>query len=219
MGMAQSEGWFRFAGWFCRLILFKPLGRITVLGVENVPLEGPLLVAPIHTSHLDPPLVGSSVPRVLRFMAKKELFFFPLGPLIRSLGAFPVGRGEGDSAAIRLTLAELERGAAILIFPEGTRGDGLKLGEIQIGTAMIAKKSGAKVMPVGISGASHMLPKGKIFPRPAKLVVNFAQPFTYAEVAVGDSERENRILFVKELTRRLHKASTDAGLELEPLLE
>lgn len=215
--MAQNGRWYRFAGWFCRTFFFRPLGRLEVRGLENVPAEGPLLVAPIHTSHIDPPLVGSVCPRILRFMAKKELFFFPLGPLIRSLGAFPVGRGEGDSAAIRLTLAELERGAAILIFPEGTRGDGRRLGDIQIGTAMIAKKSGAKILPVGIAGAAAMLPKGKLFPRRAKLVVCFGPAFTYQDTATGSSERENRTLFVKALKGRLHQACTQAGLELDPL--
>lgn len=208
--------WFRFAGWFCRTFFYGPLGGITVQNAENFPLTGPILVAPVHLSHVDPPLVGSISPRKLHFMAKRELFKFPLGPLIKSLGAFPVSRGEGDSAAIRRTLLELENGAAILIFPEGTRGDGITLGKIQIGLAMMAKKSGAQILPIGINGTQKMLPRGTSRPKRARMIVCIGKPFTYAEIATSDNERENRTAFVNELTKRLMEACDSAGLHLNP---
>lgn len=214
--MAHSTSWFRFAGWFCRTFFFNLWGGLEVRNAKNVPNDGPVLVAPVHLSHFDPPLVGSVSPRKLHFMAKKELFFFPLGPLIKSLGAFPVSRGEGDSAAIRITLSELEKGAAILIFPEGTRGDGITLGKIQLGLAMIAKKSGAKILPVGINGTQKMLPKGRTVPKRARLIVSFGEPFTYDEIATSQNERENRQAFVDELTNRLLAACDSAGLQLNP---
>lgn len=214
--MDRGTIWYQFAAWFCRNLVFRPLGGITVKGIDNVPEKSPLLVAPIHLSHFDPPLVGSTSPRHLRFMAKKELFKFPLGPLILSLGAFPVSRGEGDSAAVRRTLAELADGQAVLVFPEGTRGDGITLGKIQLGLAMIAKKSGAHIIPVGLSGPQKMLPKGESRPHRAKLTVVFGKPFTYDEVAIHDNERANREAFISELQTRLIAACHEAGLPIKP---
>lgn len=214
--MDRGSIWYQFSAWFCRNLVFWPLGGLTVKGVENVPEKAPLLVAPIHLSHFDPPLVGSTSPRHLRFMAKKELFKFPLGPLILSLGAFPVSRGEGDSAAVRRTLAELADGQAVLVFPEGTRGDGEYLGKIQLGLAMLAKKSGAYIIPVGINGVHKMLPKGQTIPKRAKLTVVFGKPFTYDEIATSDNERTNREAFVNELQTRLIAACHEAGLPIKP---
>jgi 1-acyl-sn-glycerol-3-phosphate acyltransferase len=149
-------------------------------------------------------------------MAKKELFFFPLGPLIRSVGSFPVSRGEGDSAAIRRTLDELSQGNSVLMFPEGTRGDTDHLGAIQMGLAMIAKKSGAQIVPVGIFGTHTSLPKSRSIPRRAKFVVAFGEPFTYDQIATENNERANRAKFVGELQKRLINASQEAGLSLLP---
>lgn len=188
------------------------MGGYELRGVENVPESGPLLVAPIHLSHIDPPLVGSLAPRQLQFMAKKELFFFPLGLLIKSLGAFPVSRGDGDSAAIRWTISELQAGKAVLVFPEGTRGDGVTLGPIQAGIAMLAKRSGAMVMPVGINGTHKMMPRGKSFPKRAKIIVAFGKPFTYDEVAIGDSEKERKEAFASYLATELVEACRAADL-------
>lgn len=211
----KSTGWYKFAAFFVRRIYLGIFGGYELRGVENVPLSGPLLVAPIHLSHIDPPLVGSLSPRQLQFMAKKELFFFPLGLLISSLGAFPVSRGEGDSAAIRLTISELQAGNAVLVFPEGTRGDGETLGSIQTGIAVLAKRSGAMVMPVGINGTQRMMPKGSSFPKRAKIIVAFGKPFTYDEVALGESEKERREAFTKHLQDQLVEACRQAGLEVK----
>jgi len=164
---------------------------------------------------MDPPLVGSLSPRQLQFMAKKELFFFPLGLLIKSLGAFPVSRGEGDSAAIRWTISELQAGNAVLVFPEGTRGDGETLGSIQTGIAMLAKRSGAMVMPVGLNGTHRMMPRGRSFPKRAKITIAFGKPFTYAEVAIGENEKQRREAFTKHLQEQMVVACHQAGLEVK----
>lgn len=214
--MQRPNPWYRFVAWFFRYIVYGSLGGVRVLNADRVPTSGPILIAPIHFSTADPPLMGAACPRPLRFMAKKELFFFPLKYFIRSVGAFPVSRGEGDTAAVRLTLDQLKLGNGVLIFPEGTRGDGKTLGIIQLGLAMIAKKSGAMIVPVGINGTQRMLPKGQVLPKRSKLIVSFGHPFNYEEVAVSDNERENRNLFVQELTKRLLAAAEETGLHLDP---
>ena len=97
--------------------------RLTAVGVERIPREGPLLLAANHLSMLDPALIGCMVPRELDYMAKRELFRVPgFGGLIRRLNAHPVDRSGSDSAALRLALRLLNAGRALLVFPEGTRG-------------------------------------------------------------------------------------------------
>ena len=100
---------------------YGPL-RMRVIGIENVPHEGPLIVACNHVSYVDPVALGVALPRRVWYMAKAELFHIPvLGPTIAALGAYPVDRGKGDVAAIRGSVRVLKEGKAIGIFPEGTR--------------------------------------------------------------------------------------------------
>jgi 1-acyl-sn-glycerol-3-phosphate acyltransferase len=122
-------------------------------GEENIPRTGGVIVCCNHISLLDPPLVGCAIQRDINFMAKSELFTYPvLGSLIKKLNAFPVKRGKPDLQAIKKSLQILKNGSVLGIFPEGSRG---KTGEIrkgEPGTALIAIKSGAKVVPTAISG-------------------------------------------------------------------
>src|SRR5690606_17349628 len=97
-------------------------GGVRVYGRENVPRTGPVIIAPNHVSMLDPPLVGWITPRVLRVMAKQELFGTSSLPrrafdyFIRSIGTFPVQRGRPDRKALRTAMAVLRRGNGLLLF-------------------------------------------------------------------------------------------------------
>lgn len=195
-------------------VAFFFLGGLKCVGRKNVPRKGSVIVAPYHVSHLDPPAVACGTNRPLRFMAKEELFdhkFF--GGFIRSVGAFPVKRGEGDTEAIRIAIAALENGEAVLVFPEGQRGDGKHLQPINRGVAMLAKRTGAKVVPVGVVGTHIAWPKGHKLKR-HKIVVAYGEPFTYADYATGENERENRDLFAAELQRRIAELCDQNGLQL-----
>ncbi|AFM40807.1 1-acyl-sn-glycerol-3-phosphate acyltransferase [Desulfosporosinus acidiphilus SJ4] len=135
---------------------FKLMGW-NVQGVENMPLEGPVILAINHVSMWDPVVAASSIPRPVRFMAKEELFSFPLlGWLFNKLGAFPVKRGQGDMNAIRQSLAILKEGQVLGMFPEGTRS---KTGEIQKGMpgmVLLMEKSKASIVPIKVNGTQHM---------------------------------------------------------------
>lgn len=137
-------------GFFAVFFPFKAAGG------ENVPQSGAVILCANHQSLSDPIMMAVSQKRKIRFMAKKELFGVPLlGGLIKWLGGFPVDRGAGDLAAVRLSLSILKEGNVMGIFPQGTRT--WKGGKaFQSGAAMIALKSGAAVVPVYIDGRARL---------------------------------------------------------------
>ncbi|AIE84287.1 lysophospholipid acyltransferase family protein [Fimbriimonas ginsengisoli] len=211
----MASAWYAFARWATKTFFYGSKGGLRSVGQENVPLTGPLIVAPNHVSNLDPPAVACGTKRrQLRFMAKEELFKGFLGKLISSLGAFPVKRGEGDTESIRNAIAILESGEALLIFPEGTRGDGRTMLPVNRGVTMLAKRTNALVLPVGIIGTHIVSPKGakgKSHP----MLVAYGEPFTYQQTATGANERENRELFAAELEKRILALCNANGLPLK----
>ena len=126
--------------------------RVKVIGRENEPTEGPFLVCANHQSNMDPVLVCASFRKnPVGFMAKSELFFWPLGPLIRALGAYPVNRGSSaDVGAIRTSLDLLEEGRCVGIFPQGRRFAGVdpKTTPVKGGAGMICSRASVPVVPV-----------------------------------------------------------------------
>jgi 1-acyl-sn-glycerol-3-phosphate acyltransferase len=155
--------------------------RLVARGQERVPRTGGVLLAANHESLLDPPLIGSVVPREIHFMAKAELFRVPLlGPLVRRLNAHPVERGGSDAAALRLALRILHDGHAILVFPEGTRGTEGRLRPGRPGAGMLAALAETPVVPVYVAGSGRALPRGAILPRPRRVRVHFGAPIRFA---------------------------------------
>lgn len=164
-------------GWLlCRWIA-RAFFALSVEGEEHIPQSGPVILAPNHVSYLDPFLVGSSVQRRIHFMAKKELFRNPfIGWILRHLQAYPVTRERVDLSTLKRTLSLLAAGQVILMFPEGTRGDGRTLGPVKPGIAVIAARAGAAVVPVFHWGAERILPRGSRGARWAPLRVRFGSP-------------------------------------------
>jgi 1-acyl-sn-glycerol-3-phosphate acyltransferase len=142
--------------------MLRTFWRLHVHGAERVPLSGPLIVACNHVSYFDPPALGVAMPRPIHYMAKQELFTIPvLGTVITWLNAFPVDRSRGDRAAIKRSLQVLQSGAALGIFPEGTRNT---TGEIQpqLGVALLASLAKAPVLPAFVSGSAKANRFGRI---------------------------------------------------------
>lgn len=142
---------YRFARFICWVIL-RAVWRMKSYGAENVPADGPVIVAANHVSYLDPVVLGCGIKRPLTYLAKKELFSIPvLGPLITGLGAYPLDRQVGGVAAVRAALRVLKEGRCVGIFPEGTRnldGGAPEKG----GAALLASLSGATLVPAAIMG-------------------------------------------------------------------
>ena len=150
-------------------------------GTAHVPATGPVLLVANHVSHLDSPLIGAASPRYLSFLAKAELFRIPLfGGVIRRLHAHPLRREGADAGALRTALRVLKNGGALLVFPEGTRGEGDILGPAKPGAGMLAVLGGAPVVPVYVGGSGRAWPRGRRFPRPAKVTVTFGSPLRLA---------------------------------------
>lgn len=127
--------------------------RYEVIGRERVPREGGVIVVSNHLNNADPPMVARAVGRPVVFMAKHEMLKLPVvGFLFRAWGAFPVHRGEADLAALRAASEVVRRGEMLMMFPEGTRSRTGGLGKGHPGTALIALRTGAPVLPVAITG-------------------------------------------------------------------
>lgn len=150
----------------CRVIvagLVRLLFRLDVAGTEHVPAEGGVLLCSNHSSWWDIIAIGVTTRRQLRFMAKEELFRYPVfGWLIRKFGAFPVRRGHADRSALKGALQLLGRGEVVAIFPEGTRVKTVELGRAKPGVGFLASRSGATVVPVAVSSNYRLFSRIKV---------------------------------------------------------
>ena len=158
---------------FLSFVLYRP--RVT--GKENIPLVGPVLIAPIHRSNVDFAFTLFISPRKVFFMAKDGIFKFPvLRTLLLHLGAFTVRRGTADRESMALAEEVLRRGHALVLFPEGTRKDGRTVGELRDGAMFVAARTDATVVPVGVGGSEKAMPAGKKLPRPARIRIVIGEP-------------------------------------------
>lgn len=156
-------------------ILFRP----HVEGAHHIPLEGPVLIAPVHRSNVDFAFTLFISPRKVFFMAKDGLFAVPLlGPLLTRLGAFPINRSSADRESLRLAEEVLRRGHALVMFPEGTRKEGRAVEPLHDGAMFVAGRTGASVVPVGIAGSDRAMPVGARLPRLAKVNVVVGPPIS-----------------------------------------
>ncbi len=128
--------------------------KFEVVGLEHVPPEGPLIVASNHLNNADPPAIALAIScRYPTYMAKREMVGWPiLGPAFRPFGAFPVRRGKADLSALRAATEVVNNGAMLVMFPEGTRSRTGGLTRGHPGTAIIALRTGAPILPVAVTG-------------------------------------------------------------------
>lgn len=153
------------------------LWRLEVSGKENLPKDGPFIVAPVHRSYVDFLIVGVSVGRVSRYLAKNSLWKYGIpGRILTFGGAIPVERNKLDRNALRLASAAIETGDPLVVFPEGERRDGPIVTEIFDGPAWLAARHRVPIVPVGIAGSDRVMPRGAKFIRRGKIKVIIGEP-------------------------------------------
>ena len=189
-------------------VVAKLYWRVSFEGLDNVPAEGPFVLAPVHRSFIDFGLVSGVTRRRMGYMGKESLWDSKLlGSFISMLGAYPVNRGAPDREALRRTLDLLERGEPLVLFPEGTRRRGPVVEHLHEGAPFVAARAGVPLVPVGIGGSERALPKGRKVPRPVKIHIIVGPPLHPPAMAEGARHPSRRA--VKELTVRLQDTLQD----------
>lgn len=189
------RSWFYHPGSAIVGFVARLLWGMKVEGVEHLPRSGPFILVANHCSNLDPLMMGwasgHQIGRVVHFMAKIEMRRWPIiGWLATQSGVYFVRRGERDRAAQQFSLDALAAGKPIAIFPEGTRSRDGHLGTGKAGAALLAIRSGAPIVPAGISGTHRIFPDGTWIPRPTRVLIRYGAPFTLPAQPTGRLDRE-----------------------------
>ena len=170
---ARRNGANPFVYWIARAVLqpfFHLYFRLSRVGREHIPQEGPVIFAANHRSFLDPFVIGTLIRRPMYYVAKKELFARRWQAwVLNALGAFPVDRGASDQESMRTAREILGRGDCVLIFPEGTRVRPRSLGTPKRGVGRLALETGAPVVPVAVLGTERVRRGWRIRPHKVRV--------------------------------------------------
>ena len=164
--------------------------RTRPIEADNVPADGPVILAPNHFSNMDHFFAGAYIRRKIRFMAKSQLFFKNpvLHYIFRVGGVFPVRRGHHDEEAFITANSILERGGCVLMYGEGGRSRTGKLGEAKPGVGRLALESGVPVVPVALHGSQGVRSWKRLrFP---KVTVQYGEPITFPRVEDPDRDQQ-----------------------------
>jgi 1-acyl-sn-glycerol-3-phosphate acyltransferase len=178
-------------------LISRSITRVRVEGdLAAIPREGPVILAANHISNADPVLVGAwltpALGRRIHWLGKKEMFDWPVvGWVARNGGVLPVDRGAADVDAFRMASRVLEAGQVLVIFPEGTRSPTGELQPPKDGLAMLALRTGATIVPIGISNTDRVWPKGRKLPRlGGHATMRIGEPFKIADLLPREIDRK-----------------------------
>ncbi len=166
--------------WFIRLCTFLYVRGPHVEGRENVPKRGGVILVSNHLNNADPCVIPGALNRRIVTMAKKEMFKWPvINILFQMISAFPVDRQGADLGALREAQRTVNSGLPLLMFPEGTRSKDRQLHRGFSGSALVAYRTGAPIVPVAITGTEHFM-WPFLFLKPfigPKVTIRFGKPF------------------------------------------
>jgi len=149
----------------------------------RVPSQGPVILASNHASYLDPTLVGAALNRAIHYLAREDLFSMPLmGWVLHRLYVVPVDREGGGARGLKAILDRLHAGAAIILFPEGTRTRDGSIQRARAGIGLTVIKSSCPVVPVRVFGTFEAYGRHMRFPQPRRIAVKFGVPMDFSEL-------------------------------------
>lgn len=181
----------------------KVYWRLDVEGAARLPAAGGFILAPIHRSNIDTPIMSTLTRRYMRYLGKEEMWKYGWSAwLWDTLGAFPVQRDKVDREALRQCQAALEAGEPLVVYAEGTRRASPVVEDLFDGAAHLALRTGAPIFPVGIGGSARAMPRGAKFFRPVRVCVVVGEAI-HPEMPEPGQRVPRRA--VKELTERLGK--------------
>ena len=191
--------------WLWRL-LFPPIRalvflfvRVEVRGREHLPPSGAYMIAANHTDWKDPPAVSLALGIPVRWMAKSEVFRWPvIGFLLRGVGNFGIRRGESDRRALELSMRVLQHGLPLGVFPEGHRSEHGALLRGRAGIALLAERSAAPIVPCAIVGTRTAMPH---IPRRTEIVLTFGPAFRFTDLP--EDVRRDRQATADAIMRRI----------------
>lgn len=202
--------WYRLIQLVVSQIIAATAG-IRASGRENIPKTGGALLLSNHLSHLDVFVLGLLLHRTLNFVARSTLFKHVLGPLLRSVGAFPIQRDGSGAQGLKETLRRLRNGAIVTFFPEGTRSRDGSLAPLKPGVAALASRARVPIIPAGLAGTFESWPRSHATPRSHPVRVHYGRPIlpselqdleTDAVLALLSARLEESILIARQALQR-----------------
>jgi 1-acyl-sn-glycerol-3-phosphate acyltransferase len=195
-------------------VFARAMTRVRIEGaIDELPKEGPLILAANHASNLDGVVLGAwlipKLGRRIHWLGKKELFDWPIvGWVATNGGVHPVDRGTADIEAFRLARRILEEGHVLFVFPEGTRSPDGSLQQARDGVASLALRTGVPIVPIGIAGSNHVWPRGQKLPHPGgHVTVRIGRPFRPADVLPSTTDRRSAKARLTTVIMELHRGA------------
>jgi 1-acyl-sn-glycerol-3-phosphate acyltransferase len=211
---------YRFYHYLAKVLFWIFTKRIIVRGVENIPAAGPAILISNHLSYSDPASIIGFIDRQVYFMTKSEMFNGGfMDWVITKAAAFPVRRGTVDREAVRHALGILKRGDLLGIYPEGTRSANHHVQEARAGVVLMAKQSGAPIIPIAITGMEHVFRRG--FPWVGRPVVTMTvgKPFGLSDITSEPITAANRAYVTERVMARIVELlPTQYGGQAQPVL-
>lgn len=192
----------------CRWIgrtLLASLARVEVIGADNLPATGSVLLAPNHTHNIDGPMLWSLVDRPTSFFVKAEAFVGPIRPFLLHIGQIPVRRGTVERAPLALALETLAVGGSVGVFPEGSRGTG-DVAKVEHGIAYLAVRSGAPVVPIACAGTNVVLQRRSLRRPRVRVVIG-----TPVHIEAGAASRQAVADAAEQIREALAKLVAELG--------
>ncbi len=197
----------------CQSVLrfvFPVLVRFRVRGLEHVSKTGGGLLLINHQSSLDPLLAGLAIDRPISFVARETLFRLPVvGWLLRHTYVMPINRESASSRLMKAMIRRLEHGFLVGLFPEGTRSEDGRMGEIKPGFIAMIRRCEVPIYPVGIAGSSEAMPRGVLLPRFRRVRVVYGEPISPVELRpyLEHGREDELVALVRERILACQKAA------------